>query len=119
MRKTYLALYILLLLSSITLACEKTTISAITADSNKFDGKEVCVEGLISNLKFKTSKKGNPYTTFDLNDENSKSLTVFSFGTLPIKEGNKVKVTGRYEVEKRVGRYTFYNEIDASSVEQL
>ncbi len=44
---------------------------------------------------------------------------MFSFGTLSIKEGDKVKVTGRYEVEKRVGRYTFYDEIDATSVEKL
>jgi len=64
MRKIFLALYILILLTSISLACETTTVSGIAADPHKFDGKEVCVEGLVSNLKFKTSKKGNPYTTF-------------------------------------------------------
>ena len=119
MRKILLALYILILLTSISIACEKTTVSDITAGPNKFDGKEVCVESLVSNLKFKISKKGNPYTTFWVSDEKGQSLTVFSFGTLPIKEGDKVKVTGKYEVEKRVGRYTFYNEISASSVEKL
>ncbi len=44
---------------------------------------------------------------------------MFSHGTLLIKEGDKVKVTGRFDIEKKVGRYTFYNEIDASSVEKL
>jgi len=60
MRKIFLALYILILLTSISLACETTTVSGIAADPHKFDGKEVCVEGLVSNLKFKTSKRGIP-----------------------------------------------------------
>ncbi len=118
MRKVYLALSILILLTSISLACENATVSSITADSSKFDGKVVCVQGSVSKLKFKTSKRGNAYTTFSLYDENGKSLSVFSFGSLSVKEGDKVNVTGRYEVEKRVGRYTFHNEIDAINVEQ-
>lgn len=118
MKRTFLALCILLLLTSISLACENTTVLAIVADSHKLDAKEVCVEGLVSTLKFKTSKRGNPYTTFSVNDENGKSLNVFSHGTLSIKEGDKVKVTGRFDIEKKVGKYTFYNEIGASSVEK-
>src|SRR3972149_10876528 len=119
MRKIFLALNILILLTSVSIACEKTTVSAITGDPHKFDGKEVCVEGSVSELKFKISKKGNPYITFRLNDEKGQSLTVFSYGTIPIASGDKVKVTGKYEVEKRVGKYTFYNEISASSAEKM
>ncbi len=120
MKKIFLALYILILLTSISLAREITTVSAIVSDPQKFDGNEVCVEGLVSNLKSKTSKRGNPYTTFGLNDEKGHSITVFSFGTLTIKAGDKVKVTGIYEIEKRkAGERTFYNEISASSVEKL
>lgn len=118
MRKSFLALYVLLLLTSISLACENTTVSAIIADSHKFDGQEVCVVGLVSKLKSKTSKKGKTHTRFVLNDE-GKFLKVFSNGAFPIKEGDKVRVTGRYFVEKEVGRHTFYNEIDTSSVEKL
>jgi len=73
----------------------------------------VQVEGKVISTKFKTSKKGNPYTTFDLSDAGN-TLTVFSFGTLSIEEGNKIRVMGRYQKVKQVGRYTFYNEIDAS-----
>ncbi len=119
MKRTFLALCILLFLTSISISCETTTVSAIVADSHKFDGKEVCVEGLVSTFKSKTSKRGNPYTTFSVNDENGKSLNVFSHGTLSIKEGDKVRVTGRFDLEKKVGKYTFYNEIDARSVEKL
>lgn len=119
MKRIFLTLSILILPSSISIACENTTVSAIVADSHKFDGKVVCVEGSVSRLKFKTSKKGNAYTTFSVNDDNGKSLNVFSHVTLSVKERDKVKVTGRYDVEKRVGRYTFYNEIDASRVQKL
>jgi cytochrome c-type biogenesis protein CcmE len=118
MKRTFIGLSILILLTSISTACENTTVSAIVADPHKSDGKEVCVEGSVSTLKFKTSKRGNPYTTFSVNDENRKSLNVFSHGTLSIQEGDEVKVTGRFDIEKKVGKYTFYNEIDASSVEK-
>ncbi len=118
MKRTLLALCILLFLTSISISCETTTVSAIVADSHKFDGKEVCVEGSVSTFKFKTAKKGNAYTTFSVNDENGKSLNVYSQGALSIKEGDKVKVTGRFDIEKKVGKYTFYNEIDARSIEK-
>jgi hypothetical protein len=121
MKRTYLALSVLILLTSISLACENTTVSSINVNASKFDGKEVCVEGSVSDLEFKTSKKGNPYTTFSVNDEIFNSVTVFSLGSLQIKEGDKVKVTGKYDVVKQVGiiTYSYFNAISASSVEKL
>jgi hypothetical protein len=121
MQRTFLALCILILFTSISLACENTTVRAINVNASKFDGKEVCVEGSVSELEFKTSTKGNTYTTFSVYDEHFEYLTVFSHGTLSIDEGDKVKVTGRYDVVKRVGiiTYSYYNAIGASSVEKL
>lgn len=118
MKRTFLALSILILLTFISKACENTTVSAIAADSHKFDGKEVCVEGSVSD-PYLSSRTGNSYTTFVLYDDNGKSLSVYFLGTLSIKEGDKVKVTGIYEVKKIVLKYTFYNEIEAISVEKL
>ncbi len=57
MKRTFLVLSILIILTSISLACQNTTISAIVADPQKFDGKEVCLEGSVSKPKFKTSKR--------------------------------------------------------------
>lgn len=98
----------------------KTTIGDILLHPQKYDGKIVKVEGKVISLKFKTSKRGNPYTVFKIAEDNQ-SLTVFSFGTLPIKEGDKVRVVGKYQSVKQVGPYTFYDEIDASkgSVEKI
>lgn len=118
MERTFLALFILIILTFISKACEITTVSAIAADSHKFDGKEVCVEGSVSDPHL-SSRAGNNYATFGLNDDNGKSLSVYFLGTLSIKEGDKVMVTGKYVVKKIVLKVTLYNEIDAISVEKL
>lgn len=74
----------------------KTTVGDILANPNNFDGKMVQVEWKVLDLKFKTSKRGNPYTTFKLNSD-GKNLSVFSFGHLPISEADSVRVMGRFK----------------------
>lgn len=100
----------------------KTTPTEILQSADKYDGKMVQVEGKVVLANFRTSKKGNAYTTFKVTDSQNNTLSVFSFGTLTIKEGDTVKVMGRYQKVKHVPpRYTFYNEINASegSVERI
>jgi len=100
----------------------KTSASEILSNPAKYDGKTVKVEGRVQSLKFNTSKKGNAYTTFIVVDHSNNSLNVFSFGTLSIKRGDLVIVTGLYQKVKHVPpRFTFPNEIDASngSVERI
>ncbi len=118
MKRTFFALSILTLLTTISFACENTTVSAIVADKHNFDGKEVCVEGSVSDPAL-TSKREKTYTAFDLNDEYGKSISIYFPGVLSIKKGDRVKVIGRYELRKIVIKNTLYNEIDASSVEKL
>ena len=92
----------------------KTTVSEILNNPDKYDGKMVQVEGTIGSLRFKTSKKGNQYTTMTVRDSSNAMLKVFSFGTLPLQKNDSVIVVGRYQKVKHVGSYSFYNEIDAS-----
>jgi len=94
----------------------KTTVAALLKEPDKFHRKLVEVEGEVDDLKKKTSRVGNAYTTFKLDSE-SKQVTVFSYGHLPISEDDKVVVIGKFYKEKRVGRTTFTNEIDASPKE--
>ncbi len=113
-------LFLLLIITTANAQAIKTTISDILSNPDQYDGKMVQVEGKIISTQFKTSKKGNPYTTFKLGSD-GKPLSVFSFGTLSIKAEDSVTVMGRYQKVKHVGQYTFHNEIDASggSVEKL
>jgi hypothetical protein len=93
----------------------KTSVSEILSNPDKYDGKVVHVEGRIQSLKFNTSKKGKPYTTFAVVDPSNNSLNVFSSGTLSISRGDSVTVTGRYQEVKHVPpKSTFYNEIETT-----
>ena len=94
----------------------QTTIEKILSARESYDGKEVSVSGKVWHLKLKTSKRGNDYTTFTLSGGGS--LNVYSRGHAQVKQGQTVKVTGKYRKEKRIGKYTFRNEIDASDIKQ-
>jgi hypothetical protein len=113
-------LCLLLITTTANAQALKTTVADILSNPDQYDGKMVQAEGKVLALRFKTSKKGNPFTTFKLGSD-EKAISVFSFGTLSINGGDQVKVTGRYQKVKHVGQYTFYNEIDASegSVEKF
>jgi len=94
----------------------KTTVAALIENPDKFHRKMVQVEGKVDDLKKKTSRIGNPYTTFKL-DSGGKQVVVFSYGHLNIQEDDAVIVVGKFYKERRVGRSTFKNEIDASQKE--
>jgi RecJ-like exonuclease len=89
------------------------TVSEILNHPDKYHLKTVQVRGEVLDVKHKISKRGNVYTVFVLSD-GKESLNVFTFGTPEINVGDKVKVEGTFYKVKYVGRYTFYNEIDAS-----
>jgi hypothetical protein len=97
-------------------AATETTIEKTLTNKDSFDGKEVSVSGIVSKIKFRTSKGGNEYTTFSLIESSGESIRVFTWGRPKIKEGQKVKVTGTYRKVKKMRRYTFYNEIEAVEV---
>jgi len=92
---------------------ETATVAGILKSRDKVDGKLVKVEGTVSQLQLKTSKKGNDYSTFKLKD-GDESLSVFAFDHVSVKNGDRVTVTGTFRKEKTVGGNTFKNEIDAS-----
>jgi len=120
MRAYLVAVALGMLISMPTLAQKKaeeqpirTTIAAIQKDPDRYHKKLVQLEGTVSDYKEKTSRAGNAYTTFKL-EQNDQKITVFCYGHLKLKNDDEVVVVGRYYKEKRVGRSTFRNEIDAS-----
>ncbi len=91
----------------------------ILARPDAFDGREVVVEGKASAVDPRTSRRGNDYFTFRLSDETATSLRVFSWGKPVIVPGDRVQVSGRFQRERRVGRYSFTNEVEASRIRKL
>jgi hypothetical protein len=59
---------------------------------------------------------GNDYTTFSLTGSSGESINILIWGHSKIKEGRKAKVLGIYQKVKKMGRYTFYNEIEAIEI---
>ena len=72
-------------------AATETTIEKILTNKDSFDGKEVSVSGIVSKIKFRTSKGGNEYTTFSLIESSGESIRVFTWGTPKSKKAKKLK----------------------------
>jgi RecJ-like exonuclease len=111
-----LRLFIFLLITVLSYNCtdaQVVTISEILSDPDKYHLKTVLVKGEVLDVKHKVSKRGNPYTVFALSDGTS-AIKIFTFGTPEINRGDRVKVKGIFYKVRYVGRYTFYNEIDAT-----
>ena len=97
----------------------RDSIGDILARPAAFDGRDVLLEGKASAIDPRTSRRGNEYFTFRLSDATGASLKVFSWGKLTIAPGDRVEVRGRFQRERRVGRYTFTNEVEAQHIRKL
>ena len=94
-------------------AQEQVTVQALLNEGKRYDGKQVVLLGVVRDLREKVSRKGNPYYTFKIG-EGKQSVSVFGYGKATVKEGDRVRVTGKFAVEKRVAYATYRNEIDVS-----
>ncbi len=94
------------------------TVKDLLAEPDKWHGRAVVVTGSVGKLEPRTSQRGNSYYTFLLND-GKQSVTVFSYGTPEVKDGNRVQVEGTFLKVERVGKYTFQNQVDAIRIRVL
>ena len=107
----------LVLLTDTFSEASESTIEKILSSKETYDGKEVSVSGKVSSVKQKTSKAGNPYTTFLLVGSAGGKVNVYFRGHSQVEEGKNAKVTGIYRKQKQVGKYIFKNEIEATEIE--
>ena len=98
-------------------AADKATVAELLNDPAKFDGKVLTVTGKAKNFKAKTSKAGNNYFTFQI-EEKGKTINVYGRGELAKapKDGEKVEATGKFAKEKDMKSFTVKNELDVSKV---
>lgn len=111
-----LALTLSVLLGGFIAHAAETTVKAILEDPSRYDGQEVTVSGRASEVTRTISRRGNPYTTFRLTDASEAVITIYSGGHPDVKSSDSVQVTGTFQRVKRVGQYTFYNQIDANQI---
>ncbi|MBI2487301.1 MAG: hypothetical protein HYW01_10150 [Deltaproteobacteria bacterium] len=97
----------------------ESSIERVLANRLYYHGKEVVVEGEVEKIKYTTSSSGNPYTLFDLHDDEENSVGVYTKGRIPIFKGAKVRVVGKFKKEKEYAIFKFKNVIKAKEVEKL
>ena len=112
------AVLLVLLTVPAVLAQQLLTISVLLQHSDQYDGKVVSITGAVTAYSERVSARGNAYTTFRV-EEGGASVSVFAREHQGLHNGLQVRVTGTFEKVKRVGRYTFYNEIQAQGIEKL
>src|SRR6516165_3803015 len=104
-----------LLLSLAAAHAADVSIHSIVTDPASFDHQIVTLQGTAIAVKETTSQRGNDYTTFKLQD-GGESVSIFTWGHPPLGNGDRVQVEGVFEREHHQGRYTFYNEVEATKV---
>ena len=100
-----------------SLAAEKVSIQAVLSNPDSYDRQEVTIEGKASKVRPRVSRRGNEYTTLTLIDDSGKAMNIFTWGHAKVAEGQKVTITGIYQKVKRVGKNTFYNEVEAKTIQ--
>jgi hypothetical protein len=111
---------VLLIFAAFEANAADVSVHAIVTNPGDFNHQPVTVRGLIEGLKETTSRLGNDYTTFRLHDLNSsEALNIFTWGHPALANSEAVQVQGVFEVEHHQGSYTFYNELEATSVAPL
>ena len=87
----------------------------LLAAPDKWHGRPVILSGTATRLEPRTSQRRNPYFTFRLADHEG-GVTVFSYGTPELREGQRVQIEGIFLKVKRVGKHTFQNQVDATRI---
>lgn len=99
-----------------------TPLTELGEDLGKFKGREVKTAGIITGVKHATTKRGNPFGTFDYEDFNG-SMKIFLFGKDYLKlksyltKGYQVFVRGK--VQHRFGDTENELEYKVHSIEML
>lgn len=101
---------------AVALAADKASVGALVKNPAKFDNKIVTVTGKVSHFQARTSKAGNKYFTFSM-EEGKDHVAIYGKGELKPqpKDGDKVAATGAFAMERHVGTSVFKNEIDVTS----
>lgn len=92
-------------------------IANILLNAEDYGGKEITIMGTVTQFEMRVSARGNPYSTFRLRDRGG-SIKVFTRGHPDIADGYTVTVRGIFNRMRKVGKYTFYNEVEALEIKK-
>ena len=103
------------LIAPVVTSAAEIGVCQLVAKPASFDHQNVILQGSVMGLKETTSRAGNDYTTFKLQD-GSCTVSIFAWGHPALTNSDHVRIEGVFETEHHQGRYTFYNEVEATKV---
>ena len=108
------------LLVSVAADAGDAAICSIVDKPAGFDHQNVVLQGTAVGVKETTSHRGNDYITFKLQDASGcGAVNIFTWGHPAVSDGDEVLLEGVFETEHHQGRYTFYNQVEATKVTSL
>jgi hypothetical protein len=117
--RLFIGAFVCALLASVATEAKaaEVAVCSIIDTPTSFDHQAVTLQGTVTGLKETTSRRGNEYTTFKLQDPSGcGAVTIFSWGHPTLSNGDRVRVDGVFETEHHQGQYKFYNEVQATKV---
>ncbi|MDD3846090.1 MAG: hypothetical protein PHC90_06965 [Syntrophorhabdaceae bacterium] len=96
---------------------KEVSVAEILSNPSQYDQKTVTVTGYAFIVRKKKDRSGNPWmliSFFDPKDK-KKVINVFGPGHPAARNGDIIKVTGKFKAKSKRGRYTFDNEIQTTS----
>ena len=92
-------------------------ISSLVAEPANFDRQAITFQGTARDVKKKTSRRGNDYTLFKLQDAGGcGTVDVFIWGHPKLSDGDHVRVEGVFETVHHQDQSVFYNQVEATKV---
>jgi cytochrome c-type biogenesis protein CcmE len=90
-------------------------VADVLAKPASYDQKQIRIPGKVSAFQQRTSKSGNKYFVFKLEDKDKK-LSVYGRGELmpAPKNGSRVEVEGKFRRQNKVGNQIFKDEIETN-----
>jgi hypothetical protein len=104
---------------AIPMAAEVGLCSLVAKPAN-FDRQAVTLQGTATAVKKTTSRQGNNYTLFKLEDPRGcGAIYIFTRGHPKFSNGDHVRVEGVFETVHHQDRSIFYNQVEATRVVPL
>ena len=105
--------------AAIPIAAEVGLCSLVAKPAN-FDRQAVTLQGTATAVKKTTSRQGNNYTLFKLEDTRGcGAVNIFTWGHPKFSNGDHVRVEGVFETVHHQDRSIFYNQVEATKVVPL
>ncbi len=111
------AAILVLLGSAATSNAADLGVCSLVGKPSNFDRQAITLQGKATAVKKTTSRRGNDYTLFKLQDPGGcGTVDVFIWGHPKLSDGDHVLVEGVFETVHHQDRSVFYNQVEATKV---